>query len=168
MVGEVEFARISDVFCIKALVYRGYVCGRVGAQSKSEINHFILGFQRDKSWKSYISKVSFQPQLLIYTSVKQNGKLWSFCFQLFVLHSWFEYSNAKNAMCCVSCYLFVKNTQASRQFVIEVLARWNTITKKDWKLAKHVGKHTSAHSLHFIAWKLLPNQHFFIDVMLAC
>ncbi|BBN05051.1 hypothetical protein Mp_3g09850 [Marchantia polymorpha subsp. ruderalis] len=55
---------------------------------------------------------------------------------------------------------------ASKQFVNEVVTSWNKIIGKYSKHAKPIAKHTSTHSLHFIAWKLLPNQHFLIEVTL--
>lgn len=69
-------------------------------------------------------------------------------------------------MYCFPCYLFAQDTQVSRQFVNEGVTSWNKITGKDCKLAKHVGKHTSAHSLHFIAWKSLLNQRSSIEATL--
>lgn len=67
-------------------------------------------------------------------------------------------------MYCFSCYLFAHDTQASRQIVKEDIASWNKLVKKT-KLAKHIGKRTSAHSLHFIAWKSVLNQHSLIEAI---
>lgn len=66
-------------------------------------------------------------------------------------------------MYCFPCYLFAQDTQASKQFFNEGVASWNKINEKDYKLAKHVGKHTSVHSLHFTAWNSLPINIFLIE-----
>jgi hypothetical protein len=133
--------------------------------SRPSISSYPLS-QRDGVRRAYISLGPFQPKLSEYPTRKQGGKLRRFCSQWFVTHRWLEYSPTNDAVYCFPCFLFAKDQSDSVPFVTQGVFSWNKITGKDCKLAKHVGKHNSVHSLHLRAWESLPNQQFSIEACL--
>ncbi|KAK4258236.1 hypothetical protein QN277_007708 [Acacia crassicarpa] len=81
--------------------------------------------------------------------------------------TWLEYSESKDAVFCLHCYLFNCDHGDVRgghdSFVSEGFSNW----KEKGRLLKHVGKVGSIHNLCFSAAKDLMNQNQHIDIVMS-
>ncbi|KAK4259584.1 hypothetical protein QN277_005900 [Acacia crassicarpa] len=81
--------------------------------------------------------------------------------------TWLEYSESKDAIFCLHCYLFSCEHGDGRggrdSFVGEGFSNW----KDKQRLLKHIGKVGSTHNLCVIAAKNLMNQNQHIDIVMS-
>ena len=116
--------------------------------------------EREKIRRIYLTNGPCQPKLDNFSQFLIGVKMRRFNIQWYnEFGTWLEYSESKDAIFCLHCYLFSCEHGDGRggrdSFMGEGFSNW----KEKQRLFKHVGKVGSIHNLCFSTAKDLMNQN---------
>lgn len=124
--------------------------------------------EREMIRRIYLTNGPCQPKLDNFPQSLIGGKMRRFNPQWYnEFGTWLEYSESKDAVFCLHCYLFNCEQGDGRggrdSFTGEGFSNW----KDKQRLHKHIGKVGSIHKLCFSAAKDLMNQNQHIDIVVS-